>query len=102
MATVQVIGPEEMLSHWQKALPDAVVETFNEELARLFDGKSASLREKDLLAILKKKHPQIGDVQERGWLRQASELYKERGWKMTLRDCGDDYTNDFYYLFALP
>lgn len=102
MATVQVISPDEMLSRWQQALPDAVVETFNEELVRLFNGKTASIREKNLLAILEKKSVQSKNVLEQRWLKQASELYKERGWKVVERDCGGEDSYDIHYQFALP
>jgi sugar/nucleoside kinase (ribokinase family) len=102
MATIQVIGPDEMLSHWQQALPDAVIETFNEELVRLFNGIDASLREKHLLSLLDNKGVSSKNVQEQRWLKQAAELYKERGWKVVVRDCGRENNYDIHYQFALP
>ena len=101
MATIQVIGPDEMLLRWQQALPDAVIETFNEELVRLFNGTNASLREKTLLSLLDKKGVSNRNVQEQRWLKQASELYKERGWKVVVRDCVGDDNYDIHYQFAL-
>lgn len=101
MATIQVIGPDEMLSRWQQALPDAVIETFNEELVRLFNGTSASLREKHLLSLLDKKGVNSKNVVEQRWLKQASELYKERGWNVVVRDCGGEDNYDIHYQFSL-
>lgn len=101
MATVQVIGPEEMVSRWQQALPDIVIEAFNEELAKLFNGKTASVREKNLLANIVAKGIDAKVVSEQQWLKQTAELYKTRGWKVSERDCGGDYNYDIYYNFAL-
>lgn len=101
MATVQVIGPDEMVSRWQQALPDIVVEVFNDELAKQFNGKTASVREKSLLTAIAEKGLTLRTISEQRWLKQTAELYKARGWKVVERDCGGDDNYDIYYNFAL-
>ena len=101
MATVQVIGPDEMVSRWQQALPDIVVEMFNDELAKQFNGKTASVREKNLIASIAAKGLDARTVSEQRWIRQTAELYKARGWKVSERDCGGDYSYDIYFNFAV-
>lgn len=101
MATVLVIGPEEMVSRWQQALPEVVIEMFNEELAKQFNGKTASVREKNLLASIATKGVDARTVSEQRWLEQTSELYKARSWKVTKQDCGGENNYDYYYNFAL-
>lgn len=102
MATAMVLGPEEMITRWQQALPDAVIEAFNEELTKRFDGKSASIREKNLVDAIAAKGIESKVMTEQRWLKQTVELYKERGWKVAERDCGDDYSYDIYYNFSVP
>ena len=101
MATTLVISPEEMVSRWQQALPDIVVEVFNEELAKQFNGKTASVREKNLLTSIETKAIGTRTVTEQHWLTQTVELYKARGWKVTKQDCGGEYNYDIYYNFAV-
>jgi uncharacterized protein YeaO (DUF488 family) len=91
-----------MFSHWQKALPDAVVEAFNEELARLFNGKSASICEKILANKIEEKGIKKNDLYAQNWLQQVVELYKERGWKVAKQDHGDDSSYNYYYHFSMP
>lgn len=99
MSTVQVLSPDEMVKHWQQALPDAVVETFNELLAKQFNGKTAKILEEDLLSAIKKKGLAIHEVREQNWLSQTRELYTEKGWKVSFNSPGwdDNFKSYFYF-----
>jgi hypothetical protein len=102
VANVQVIAPEEMVKAWQQALPDEVVETFNEMLMKQFNGKTASIPEQVLLFELEKKNVSSRTVLEQRWLTQTMELYKERGWKVVYKDYGgsDEYVMCFDFSLA--
>lgn len=101
MADVTVIGPEDMVKQWQQALPDEVVETFNDLLAQNFDGRFAIVREDDLLAALKEKGLNAKEVQEQRWLHQTYQLYKEAGWKADHRTPGWDDSFKPYFRFDI-
>lgn len=99
MATVSVLGPNEMIEQWQMALPNEVIEAFNEMLVRHFNGTTAKILEKDLLAEIKKKGIPQHQVREQQWLKQTQELYKEQGWKVAHKTPGwdDDFHSYFYF-----
>ncbi len=101
MAEIQVLGPEEMIKHWEQALPDAVVETFNQLLAKQFNGTEAYIKEKDLLTALCDKGVTVKDVTEQRWLFQTKQLYQERGWKVAFTSPGYDDNFDSYFRFTL-
>jgi len=101
MAQATVLGPNEMITQWQQALPDAVIETFNELLAKHFNGKTASIKEKELLDALEAKELSTKEVTDQRWLFQTQELYKEKGWKVLYRS--PNWEQDFnpYFQFDL-
>ena len=101
MAQVKVLGPDEMIKHWEQALPDAVVETFNELLAKKFNGTSAMVTEKELLSSLLEKGMQAKVVNEQRWLSQTKELYQTRGWKIYFKSPGWDDNFDSYFHFSI-
>lgn len=101
MADVKVLGPTEMIEHWKQALPDAVVETFNELLAKQFNGTSATIKHKDLLSALCAKGVDTKIVSEQNWLFQTKQLYQDCGWKVKYDSPGWDDNFDSYFQFTI-
>lgn len=99
MATVTVLSPNEMIEQWQLALPDEVIEAFNEMLIKHFNGADAKILEKDLLAAVKKKGVSQQQVEDQRWLQQTRQLYEEQGWKVDHKTPGwdDDFDSYFYF-----
>jgi hypothetical protein len=101
MSKAKVLGPDEMIKCWEQALPDTVVETFNELLAKKFDGTSATIKHKELLSALNLKGVETKVVTEQNWLFQTKELYQIAGWKVVFQSPGWDDNFDSYFHFKL-
>ncbi len=99
MATVQVLGPDEVVARWQQALPDAVIETFNELLIQKFNGQSAIIYQDDLMKVLVNKGLKAQDVYDQRWLDQAEQCFKDQGWKVTYSspDWDESFRSHFHF-----
>ena len=78
------ITPGEVCKAKKDSLPDEVLEAFNELIAKHWDGSSATIRQKEVVALIKskldlKRHDQI---YARGWL-DVEDVYRKAGWTVT-------------------
>ncbi len=99
MAATLAFSPDEVVTRWQQALPDAVIETFNELLIQKFNGQSAMIHQDDLMKVLANKGLKAQDVYDQRWLDQAKERFKDKGWKVTYHspDWDDNFRSHFFF-----
>lgn len=74
------ITPDEVTKQKSEALPDQVIEAFNELIAQQWDGRKASFKQHDVVnLIVSKMEVRRGEVFDKHWL-DIEEVYKEAGW----------------------
>jgi len=81
---IEPIKPSEIVKAKRKALPDAVIETFNKMIARSWDGTMATIRQDDIIAelISKEDFPYTrGDIFDNHFL-DIEDVYRKAGWKV--------------------
>ena len=83
--SVKPITPKEVVGKKQKALPDEVIEAFNELIAENWNGSDASFLQKK---VIKKIQQKVGagvvsgqDICDKGWLDVES-VFKKAGWNV--------------------
>jgi acyl carrier protein phosphodiesterase len=100
----QPIKPSEITKAKQAAIPDEVIETFNELVAEKWDGSSATVRQTDAVkAILAKRKPAIDrlreqDLYDRHWL-DVEDIFRAVGWKVEYDKPGYNETYEATFTF---
>ena len=78
---VKPINPDEVVEQKKACIPDAVIEAFNDEIARRFLGNSATVKQDDVLARIQEKGIERGMVFDNGWL-DVEDIYRKAGWEV--------------------
>ncbi|MFZ5424563.1 MAG: hypothetical protein ACOZAO_02065 [Patescibacteria group bacterium] len=81
------------------SLPDVVIEVFNELIAQNFYGGSASVKQKDAVAMLVAKGLDRNEIFKKGWL-DVEEVYRKAGWKVYYDKPGYNESYDAYFRFS--
>ncbi len=79
---VRPIKPSEVAGRKEGNIPDAVFESFNELISRTFVDGYATIKQDDVVALLKKKGLKKKDVFDNGWLN-VEKAYEAAGWKVS-------------------
>jgi hypothetical protein len=82
---IQPIRPEEVPKVKSDLIPDEVIDAFNDQITidyRAATGK-ATIRHKDIIAMIKKKMPEVEkkEIIDKQWL-DVEPIYEEFGWKV--------------------
>ncbi|RYF51766.1 MAG: hypothetical protein EOO38_02330 [Cytophagaceae bacterium] len=84
------ISPKEVAAYKAQSFPDYVFEAFNELIAANFSAGSATVKQKDVKALIIAKSGNAAlNVVERGYMN-VEEVYREQGWKV-------EYDKPAYY-----
>lgn len=73
------ITPQQALITKKESIPDAVIECFNEEIARQLRGETAWVRKCDIEALINRVMP--GCLIDPSWFN-IEDIYGEAGWRV--------------------
>lgn len=97
---VEPIRPEDVVEQKRLVLPPEVLEAFNEQIVKKFDGKSANVKQKDVAKLIGEKlnitYSQI--LEEH--LLDVEDIYRKVGWKVKYDKPSYDENFDSYFLFT--
>lgn len=96
---VSPIKPGEVVKEKEKSIPDAVFEAFNQLIAENFNGYSATVLQKDVVALMKEKGVNIGEAYKKGWL-DVEDIYRKAGWKVEYDKPGYNESYDASFEFS--
>jgi hypothetical protein len=98
---VTPIRPDEVVKAKEKQLPPEVIESFNEMIARNFDGRVSQIKQKEVVALIMDKLPAVkrDTVFDNHWL-DVEDMYRQYGWKVEYEQPSyADSPFDPYYKF---
>lgn len=78
---VRPIKPDDVVKAKKEGIPDAVFEAFNELIVQKFNGRSATVKQDDVVALLVAKGLNRNDIFEKHWL-DVEDVYRADGWKV--------------------
>jgi hypothetical protein len=98
--TMKPISPSEAREKKVTTFPDGVIEAFNEAILEAFDGKRATVLQKDVLArICSKLDVESGYVYARKWL-DVEQVFEDAGWSVKYdKPSYGDSNFDAYFVF---
>jgi hypothetical protein len=73
------IKPKDIARQKSKNIPSAVIEAFNELIAKDFDGESARVLQAEAVKQIVGKGIKKGDIFANGWL-DVEEIFEKKGW----------------------
>lgn len=106
------ITPAEVVQHQGKLFPDAVYETFNELIAKNWDGKRSEVKQKDavelLIANMNWENICLGDLSEQykrdyislNHLLDIESVYRAAGWKVMYDKPGFNEKGEAHFVFS--
>jgi hypothetical protein len=97
------ISPEDVVQAKLTAIPDAVIEAFNEMIAKEWNGHEAIVRQPDVVKAMRERDPSLTryKIIENGLL-DVEPIYRARGWAVMYDKPGWDENYDPYFTFSLP
>jgi len=99
MAHVEAIAPHEVASTLKASMPDAVLESFNALIAENFNGRSATVYQKDVVSRLESLGHSRSKIFDKGWLN-VEDIYRAQGWKVTYDKPGYCESYDANFSFS--
>ncbi len=81
MAKVRPIKPREVAAQKKQSFPDAALESFNELIVEKYDGDSAKIEQKEVVARMVRKGLKRNAIFDNCWL-DVEEMYESAGWKV--------------------
>lgn len=107
MSDVLAISPQQAKSSRIKAVPTAVIESFNELIVENLNGNTAIVKQKDaVIRIQSKLNQTLGDqytsqqICDRGWLN-VEDIYRLAGWRVTYDKPGYNESYDATFEFTV-
>ena len=94
---VKPISPKEVAGEKIRQMPDAVLEAFNELIARGGSGY-VTVMQKDVVALMVKKGLSRSEIFDNGWL-DVEDIYRKAGWIVEYDKPGYNETYDAYFTF---
>lgn len=92
MAKISALKPDDVVLAKKVSMPDDVIQVFNDEIARKFNGRYAHVLQKDVVAALVAKGYNRAEIFHMGWL-DVEDIYRAEGWKVSYDKPG---WNEFY------
>ena len=78
---IRPITPDEVEEVKKEFIPDAVFESFNELIAQKWDGKSATIKQSDVVELMVSKGLNKEMIYKSNWL-DIEKIYRLVGWKV--------------------
>lgn len=77
------IKPHEVVAAKITTIPNGVIEAFNELIVKNWNGRSATIRQDDIVCLIKYKiaHVSSQDIYTKHWL-DVEQLFESAGWKV--------------------
>ena len=97
---VSPLKAKEVAKSKAKNIPDAIYEAINQLITEDFNGHSATVMQKEVVKLLKKKGLNIDEVFRRGWL-DVEDAYRSAGWKVEYDKPAYCETYEAYFVFSL-
>jgi len=100
MAKVRPIKPNDIVKAKKENIPEVVFESFNELIAKGFNGSWSTVRQKDVVALLVSKGVSRGEIFDNHWL-DIEVIYREAGWAVTYDSPAYCESYEPYFEFSL-
>ncbi len=82
-----------------QAIPDVVVEAFNELILKNFSSGSATVMQDDVAKLIVQKGLKRQDIFDNHWL-DVEDLYRKNGWKVDYDKPGYNESYNAYFVFS--
>ncbi len=99
MKKVTPIKPSEVAKLKKNNIPSTVIEAFNDLIAKNFHGKSATVKNKDVEALLKQKGMNIDEVYANHWM-DVEPIFQAQGWDVVFDGPAYCETYDAFFRFT--
>lgn len=97
---VKPISPDDVVKIKKQNMPDEVIETFNELIAKEWNGRYALLfAGKVASAIAKKLHVKVDKVYDNHWL-DVEDIFRAEGWKVVFEKPDYNESGDSTFTFS--
>ncbi len=91
--------PKEIVEKRGESLPDAVFDSFNEILAKEFNGNFARVWQKEVMGLMIQKGLSHQEIFDKHYL-DVENAYEAAGWKVEYEKPGYDESFDAYFVFT--
>lgn len=97
------ITPDQVVQAQIAAIPDEVIEAFNELIAKAWDGHQAIVRQPDAVEAILDRGTQItrGQIFD-DRLLNVEPIYRGAGWTVAYEKPGFNEAGNAYFTFSLP
>lgn len=96
---IKPIKPGEVANKKKLDIPDAAFEAFNELIAENYDGRTAVVLTKDVVARMTAKGLNRDEIFKKGWL-DIEDIYDKAGWQVDYDRPGWDENYDEHFTFT--
>lgn len=96
---VKPIKPSEAVKEKKAKFPDAVLEAFNELIAKNLVGCSSVVKQKDVMKLMVAKGLSCKEIYENGYLN-VEDVYRKAGWRVVYDKPGYDENYDAFFEFT--
>lgn len=100
---IEPIKPQHMTKAKLESLPDAVMEAFNELIAKHWNGRNSRFKQEEVVElIVQKKGCSRSDIFENGWL-DVEHIFRKANWRVQYDKPGfnESYSATFTFTSAL-
>lgn len=100
MSTVQPIRPQEVVTKKVETIPNVVIEAFNELIAKNYTGYSATVKQDDIIKLIRSKDETISrkHIFDNHWL-DVEDIYRKNGWVVEYDKPGYNESYDARFIF---
>lgn len=95
---MKAITPREAKAKKTEAIPDVVIEAFNELILAYFDGDSATIEQDEVVKLIVKKGISKNNIFERHYL-DIEPIFEAAGWKVEYDKPGFNETYEATFTF---
>lgn len=98
------IRPEEVATQKAAALPEGVIDAFNELIAKAFNGSAATVYQDDLVDEILERCPSVLTRQQvfDEHLLDVEPVYRQAGWRVAYEKPGWNESGRAYFVFTSP
>lgn len=100
MATIQPIAPHEVVEKKLNQIPDVVIESFNELIAKNFNGRDATITQDEVIERILSKNSKFDrrSIYDNHWL-DVEDIYRSIGWNVQYDKPGYNETYRAFFIF---
>lgn len=101
MSSGRPISPSEVADVQQEVIPGGVFDVVNSLIATNMSGKTAHVKQKQVVAALENQGFTRGTIYDKNWLN-FEEAYRRMGWKVVYDKPGYSESYDAHWIFTTP